>query len=56
MDIKDKITHCASGKPCVECEFDKRDFPHCVQRLLNAARDEIERLESRIVAEGAASK
>ena len=48
MKITDKLAHCAMGKPCVDCEFDKRDFPRCVARLLNAARDEIERLESRL--------
>lgn len=45
-EIKKGLEYCHSAKPCADCSYDKRDFPHCVRRLLGDALDGYKRLES----------
>lgn len=47
-DIKNGLEYCYSAKPCVDCKYDQRDFPHCVRRLLKDAIDGHKQLESRL--------
>ena len=47
-DIKKGLEYCYSAKPCVDCKYDQRDFPHCVRRLLKDAVDGYKQLESRL--------
>ena len=47
-NIMDRVEHCYTAKPCVECKYDKRDFPHCVGRLLSDVRFFYKQLESRL--------
>ena len=45
-EIKKGLEYCHSAKPCADCSYDKRDFPHCVRRLLGDALDGYKQLES----------
>ncbi len=47
-EIKKGLEYCHSAKPCIDCKYDQRDFPHCVRRLLADAIDGYEQLESRL--------
>lgn len=38
-EIEKWMEYCWSVKPCADCAYDKRDFPHCVRRLLGDALD-----------------
>lgn len=47
-EIKQRLEYCHSAKPCIDCKYDRRDFPHCVRRLLADAINGYEQLESRL--------
>lgn len=47
-EIKKGLEYCHSSKPCIDCQYDKRDFPHCVRRLLKDAINGYRQLESRL--------
>ena len=45
-EIKKWLEYCHSSKPCIDCKYDQRDFPHCVRRLLADAINGYEKLEA----------
>lgn len=48
-EIKKWLEYCHSSKPCIDCKYDQRDFPHCVRSLLADAINGYEKLVSRLV-------
>lgn len=47
-EIKKWLEYCHSSKPCIDCKYDQRDFPHCVRSLLADAINGYEKLVSRL--------
>lgn len=47
-EIKNGLEHCAQSEPCVDCVYDRRDFPMCVQRMAEDALAYIQQIEARI--------
>lgn len=47
-EIKKGLEYCYNSKPCADCQYDKRDFPHCVHRLIGDALAGYQQLESRL--------
>lgn len=45
-EIKKGLEHCAESEPCVDCVYDKRDFPKCIQRKSADALALIQQLEA----------
>ena len=43
--IKRGLEHCASYNPCIQCDYDARDWPRCVTRLHGDAIAYIQQLE-----------
>ena len=44
-EIKRGLEHCASYNPCIQCDYDARDWPRCVTRLHGDAIAYIQQLE-----------
>ena len=44
-EIKNGLEHCAQSEPCVDCVYDRRDFPMCVRRMDGDAIAYIQQLE-----------
>lgn len=47
-ETRKELEHCRLGKPCVDCPYDRRDFPYCVARLMEGADTCITQLEQRL--------
>lgn len=45
-EIKNGLEHCAQSEPCVDCVYDRRDFPICVRRMEGDALAYIQQLEA----------
>lgn len=48
-EIKKGLENCSASEACVNCPYDKRDFPYCVQRMSKDAAERIKQLEARLV-------
>lgn len=46
--IKKGLENCSASLACVNCPYDKRDYPHCVQRMSKDAAERIKQLETRL--------
>lgn len=47
-EVKKWLDYCFGANPCADCLYDKRDFPHCVRRLLGDALVGYQHIESRL--------
>lgn len=45
-EIKKGLECCAQSEPCVDCVYDRRDFPMCVRRMAEDALAYIRQLEA----------